>query len=100
MSAHDDTRDPAAGLVIAKQMEDGKLDPAELDTVAACHAATGDHAHAARLQQRVIDGLPRDAAGKPQGGQGIFDRLELYRAGKAYIETVVEYAAPAAPPGL
>lgn len=100
VSAHDDTRDPAAGLVIAKQMEDGKLDPAELDTVAACHAATGDHAHAARLQQRVIDGLPRDAAGKPQGSQGIFDRLELYRAGKVYIETVVEYAAPAAPPGL
>ncbi len=100
VSAHDDTRDPAAGLLIAKQMEGGKLDPAELDTVAACYAATGDHAHAARLQQRVIDGLPRDAAGKPQGGQGIFDRLELYRAGKAYIETVVEYAAPAAPPGL
>lgn len=100
VSAHDDTRDPAAGLLIAKQMEDGKLDPAELDTVAACHAATGDHAHAARLQQRVIDGLPRDAAGKPQGGQGIFDRLELYRAGKAYIETVVEYAVDAAPPGL
>ena len=90
VSAHDDTRDPAAGLLIAKQMEAGKLDPAELDTVAACYAATGDHAHAARLQQRVIDGLPRDAAGKPQGGQGIFDRLELYRAGKAYIETVVE----------
>ena len=90
VSAHDDTRDPAAGHLIAKQMEAGKLDPAELDTVAACYAATGDHAHAARLQQRVIDGLPRDAAGKPQGGQGIFDRLELYRAGKAYIETVVE----------
>ncbi len=71
-------------------MERGKLDPAELDTVAACHAATGDHAHAARPQQRVIDGLPLDTAGKPQGGQGIFDRLELYRAGKAYIETVVE----------
>jgi tetratricopeptide (TPR) repeat protein len=100
VSAHDDTRDPAAGLAIARQMEDGKPDPAELDTVAACYAATGDHAHAARLQQRVIDGLPRDAAGKPQGGQGIFDRLELYRAGKAYIETVVEYAASAAPPGL
>ncbi|MES2672093.1 MAG: tetratricopeptide repeat protein [Pseudomonadota bacterium] len=100
VSAHDDTRDPAAGLAIARQMEDGKLDPAELDTVAACYAATGDHAHAARLQQRVIDGFPLDAAGKRQGGQGIFDRLELYRAGKAYIETVVEYAASAAPPGL
>lgn len=88
VTAHDDTRDPAAGLEIAKQMERVELQPGELDTVAACYAATGDYANAARLQQRAIDDLPLDTAGKPQGDQWIFDRLDLYRAGKAYIETL------------
>lgn len=86
VSSHDETRDPAAGLAVAKLMERADLQPGEIDTVAACYAASGDYATAARLQQRVIYGLPLDAAGKPQGGQGVFDRLDLYRAGKVYIE--------------
>lgn len=86
VTAHDDTRDPAAGLAIAKQMERVGLQPGALDTVAACYAATGDHANAARLQQRAVGALPLDAAGRPQAGQGMLDRLELYRAGKTYIQ--------------
>ena len=87
VSAHGDTRDPAAGLEVAKRMESAELPPGEIDTVAACYAATGDFVNAAKLQQRAIDGLPRHGKDKAQGGQGMFKRLELYRAGKAYIET-------------
>jgi TPR repeat protein len=88
VSPADDVRDPAAGLRIAKGMEpDPALDPGYIDTVAACYAATGDFAGAVRLQQRAIDGLPRNDKDKPQGGQGMFDRLDLYRAGKAYVDT-------------
>lgn len=87
VSAHADTRDPAAGMIAARALErGGELEPAWLDTVAACHAANGDTAAALRLQQRAIDGLPKGPDGKPRGSQGMFDRLALYRAGKAYVE--------------
>jgi TPR repeat protein len=87
VSAHADTRDPAAGMTVARELErGGDLQPSWLDTVAACHAANGDTAAALRLQQRAIDALPKGPDGKPQGGQGMFDRLALYRPGKAYVE--------------
>lgn len=87
VSAHADTRDPAAGMTAARELErSGDLPPSWLDTVAACHAANGDPAAAVRLQQRAIDGLPKGPDGKPQGSQGMFDRLALYRAGKPYVE--------------
>lgn len=88
VSPSDDVRDPVAGLRMAKDME---LDPTlswdYIDTVAACYAATSDFVVAVRLQQRAIDGVPQDAAGKSQGGQGMFDRLDLYRAGKPHRDT-------------
>ena len=87
VSPFEDVRDPAEGLSVALRMDQAKLPPGELDTVAACHAANGDFPAAVRVQQRAIDGLPRDAAGKPIGGDGIVSRLALYKAGKAYIET-------------
>jgi TPR repeat protein len=88
VSPHADVRDPAAGLVVARRMERGldELDPGDVDTVAACYAANGDFATAARLQQKVIDALPRGEDGKPQGDRGVFDRLALYRAGKPFID--------------
>lgn len=89
VSRHDDTRDPAAGLALARDMEraqDEALSPGDTDTVAACLAANGDYAGAARLQQKAIDALPKGADGAPQGNKGMFDRLALYRAGKAFIE--------------
>ena len=36
----------------------------------------------------AIDGLPRDDKGKPQGNQGMFDRIALYRSGKAFVDTL------------
>lgn len=88
VSVYDDVRDPAGGWVLAQRMlEDGALDPAQLDTVAACQAANGDIAGAAKRQQQAIDALPKDAQGRPDGGRGMFDRLALYRAGKAYRES-------------
>jgi TPR repeat protein len=87
VSPHADTRDAAAGMAAARELErTGDLPPERLDTLAACHAASGDSAAAVRLQQRAIDGLPRGADGKSQGNEGMFERLALYRAGKAYIE--------------
>lgn len=88
VSPYDDVRDPVAGWALAQRMlAAGSLDPAELDTVAACQAADGDFAGAARRQQQAIDALPKDAQGRPDGGRGMFDRLALYRAGKAYRES-------------
>ena len=89
VSAHDDAYDPAAGWAVAQRMlASSSLQPGELDTVAACQAANGDIAGAARRQQQAIDALPKDAQGRPDGGQGMFDRLALYRAGKVYRESV------------
>lgn len=87
VSPFDDVRDPVEGLAVALRMDQATLSPGELDTVAACHAANGDFPAAVRVQQRAVDGLPRDAAGKPTGGDGIVSRLALYKDGKAYIET-------------
>lgn len=88
VSAYDDAYDPAAGWAVAQRMlASSSLQPGELDTVAACQAANGDIAGAAKRQQQAIDALPKDAQGRPDGGQGMFDRLALYRAGKAYRES-------------
>lgn len=88
VSPAQDVRDPAAGLRIAKGMAlDRTLGPGAVDTVASCYAATGDFAAAVKLQNEAIDALPRDDKGKAQGGQGMLDRLDLYRAGKAYLDT-------------
>ena len=88
VSAHDDTYDPAAGWAVAQRMlASSTLLPGELDTVAACQAANGDIAGAANRQQQAIDALPKDAQGRPDGGQGMFDRLALYHAGKPYRES-------------
>jgi TPR repeat protein len=88
VSPHDDLRDPAAGLVVAKRMESDIdiIDPGAVDTIAACYAAAGDYARAVELQQRVIAELPRNEKGEPQGSAGMFRRLDLYKARKPYIE--------------
>lgn len=88
VSPFEDVRDPAEGLAVALRMDQATLPPGELDTVAACHAASGDFPAATRVQQRAIDGLTRSADGKlPAWSDGIVSRLALYKAGKAYIET-------------
>ncbi|MGN6154011.1 MAG: hypothetical protein ACTHOH_18705, partial [Lysobacteraceae bacterium] len=88
VSPHDDIYDPAAGWAVAQRMLASSPGlPGELDTVAACQAANGDIAGAAKRQQQAIDALPKDAQGRPDGGQGMFDRLALYRAGRPYRES-------------
>lgn len=88
VSAYDDAYDPVAGWAVAQRMlASSSLQPGELDTVAACQAANGDIAGAAERQRQAIDALPKDAQGRPDGGQEMFDRLALYRAGKAYRES-------------
>lgn len=88
VSPFDDVRNPAEGLAVMLRIDQSSLPSAYLDTVAACHAANGDFPAAMRVQQRAIDGLPRDAAGKtPTWADGIVSRLALYKTGKAYIET-------------
>ena len=88
VSAYDDAYDPFAGWALAQRMlAASSLAAAELDTIAACQAANGDFAGAAKRQQQAIDALPKDVQDRPDGSPGLFDRLRLYRAGKAYRDT-------------
>lgn len=87
VSKYDEVRKPADGMAYARQLEAiPDIGPGTVDTVAACHAAVGDFARAADLQQRVVDAvrkLPesdRDSLGRMEA------RLALFRAGKPYIE--------------
>jgi TPR repeat protein len=58
-----------------------------LDTVAACHAAAGDHARAVEVQLQVIAMLtPREAEVDRKRDDNFFSRLDLYRAGERYIK--------------
>jgi TPR repeat protein len=91
VSPYVDAHDPAAGLAVAKTLEQREgIGWGVVDTIAACYAASGDFATALRLQQRAVDAMPRDAQGRPQGSPGVPARLALYKARKAYRE-------PAAP---
>ncbi|GAB1594344.1 tetratricopeptide repeat protein [Lysobacter claricitrinus] len=80
-------RDPKAGLSVAQRLGDVRLlQPGHRDTVAACHAAGGNYAEASRVQSLALDALPAgttfDATRK-----GMQARLDLYKAGKPYIES-------------
>ena len=51
----DDIRQPQRGMEASTRIGDvDDIGAGELDTVAACHAATGDYADAVRLQRRVV----------------------------------------------
>lgn len=86
VSPSPETRDPAAGLDGARRMQrmEARLSAGYLDTVAACYAANGDFAAAARLQQQAVDGAPADGA----SAEVMRDRLALYKAGKAYVQAL------------
>jgi TPR repeat protein len=88
VSRHADLRDAAAGLELAKRLEQNfdALSPGDIDTVAACYAAAGDFKRAVELQSAAIEKLPKRKDGKPDGGQGMFDRLDLFKAGKPYFQ--------------
>ncbi|GAA4860082.1 tetratricopeptide repeat protein [Luteimonas vadosa] len=96
-SPQDDVRDAARGLEVTTKMGDLEaMGAPELDTVAACHAATGDFARAGELQARALEQVRKFQANlpaAPEGGdpvaidEGYAARLALYRSQKAYIET-------------
>jgi Tfp pilus assembly protein PilF len=60
-------------------------DPAYLDTLAAAYAASGRFNDAATVAQKAVE-LAR-SGGEPQLAANIEDRLQLYRAGRAYRES-------------
>lgn len=76
----DDLRDPAAGLKVAAKLGDAQdMDIAELDTMAACHAANGDFPKARELQALAVDRLVRaraeEAAAKAAQSQRAKDKV-------------------------
>lgn len=88
--------DPARGLGVALAMDEAHdLDAAQVDTVAACHAAAGDFDAAVRVQQEAIDQLEdwMASTGDPvlreqleAMAAELRERLDGYRAGTAYVE--------------
>lgn len=76
----DDLRDPAAGMKAAAKLGDAQdMDVAELDTLAACHAANGDFAKARELQAMAVDRLARaraeEAAANAAQSRGAKDKV-------------------------
>lgn len=80
--------DPEAGLVLADGMQQEGISAGTLDTVAACHAATGDFEGAVSMQQKALD-MVLAVSDKDADSAPFRERLALYRAGKPYLETVV-----------
>ena len=80
--------DPVKGLAEAEKIMAWDEVPAGvLDTVAACHAAAGDYAKAAELQDAAIAQLTsQEAEADRKRDDNFFSRLALYRAGKRYVE--------------
>lgn len=92
--------DPARGLEAALSMdEDHALDAGEMDTVAACHAATGDFESASRMQQAALEALDDRSVDRSNDGiragldrmrDSLGERLSLYRSGDPYVEALPE----------
>lgn len=87
-ATHADAYDPARGLEMSKRLGDvDTMVPWWLDTVAACEAAAGNYKRAAALQERAatqmaaLDTGQEERKGKTAGYK---QRLDLYRAGKAF----------------
>jgi TPR repeat protein len=91
---HDDIREPKAGLEASARIGDiDDLDAGTLDTVAACHAATGDYAGAVQMQKRALEMFRKAAEGSDEARTEMAatldragKRLALYEAGKPYTE--------------
>jgi len=88
---------PAKGMeVVAGMGSPEHLGAAELDTLAACHAASGEFERARQLQQAAIDlvakfqrdmDAPDDGSGDQEDSlEGYQSRLALYESGRHYVE--------------
>ncbi|GAA5004561.1 sel1 repeat family protein [Pseudoluteimonas lycopersici] len=79
-------RDPKAGLdVIEALAKTGELGSGAMDTEAACYAANGDYARAAKLQEDVIAKVKRRNPDDPDALKQFLQRRDLYAAGKPYV---------------
>ncbi|MGN7726168.1 tetratricopeptide repeat protein [Luteimonas sp. 22616] len=92
-SPDDAIRDPKHGLEVGAKIGDvDEIDPGFLDTVAACHAATGDYETAVRMQNNVVERFDGQAKARPgdtamaETAKRAAGRLALYQAGKPYLE--------------
>jgi len=86
--APEDGGNPVQSLGLARQVSEltrNQVAP-YLDTLAAAYAATGQFSNAIATAQHAID-LAR-SAGQPQIVEQIEPRLELYRSGRAYRQSV------------
>ncbi|NDK38318.1 sel1 repeat family protein [Pseudoxanthomonas gei] len=84
-------RNVAAGMKYSEKMlKQPDLAWGRLDTVAACQAASGDHAGAARSQQAVITRFTRywslDSLAEEHDQNGYLRRLRLYQQNKPYLD--------------
>lgn len=81
-----DLRDPSAGLAIARKVYEQRRDSAIGDTLAACHAATGDFTAALRLQGEAIASAAGDDSLDEDDRAGLDQRLASYQRGEAWVE--------------
>lgn len=97
-AADPDYRDPAQGLVHARELARRDELPAPYrDTIAACHAANGDYATAVEIQRQILAEL--DAAGADADQTRAYrDTLALYQKSQPFREAVRRGTA-AAPAG-
>ncbi|HVM61483.1 MAG TPA: tetratricopeptide repeat protein [Verrucomicrobiae bacterium] len=79
---------PARAVTLAKRACEltGETEPAYFDTLAAAYAAAGRFDEAVRVAQKGVE-LAR-SGGQPQLAAKIAGRLQLYRAGRAYDESI------------
>jgi TPR repeat protein len=85
-------RDPAlldakAGLAAAEARATAENAPIPImDTYAACLAASGDHAAAATMQQRVVTAMEALPSASKEGIERMRKRLALYQRGERAVE--------------
>jgi tetratricopeptide (TPR) repeat protein len=97
-SPRDDVRSPTEALSLAERacrLSDNK-EPVWLDTLAAAYAATGQYPKAVETIQQAIRLAQPAGPGSPNAKLGVWDppqkvqelqsRMELYKAGKAFID--------------
>lgn len=81
--------EPAQGLEFATQLTPkAEGNPALMDTVAACHAANDDFDRAVEVQAKALQILRAWRPDAHEMIEGLNSRLDLYRAGQAYIEVI------------
>ncbi|MEO8671525.1 MAG: tetratricopeptide repeat protein [Tahibacter sp.] len=81
--------DGISGIMLLQAISDGRSGWAgALDTLAACHATTGDFSAAALAQQRAAELFARMPRASARFKDRVAHRLSLYTSGQRYIEVI------------